>query len=207
MKCRKTPPDFQPAQIELELQHPFPKQTFCPDHNFSQPASVQCLLFILIEAVGSGDGLIDKWPHGEMDGWIHLPLTSFLNMCTRLIFFSLPIFWINHGKATLCGKRKKEKSHLKHTHKKGRNYQHIYHEKKKMFTCYPVPNEKGWKFKRNFSSLFFAIHRRVSFSSSFFPWKSERMLEDKETKQQTKCHCVVVAIHGKTLVSLLAPHS
>lgn len=34
-----------------------------------------------------------------------------------------------------------------------------------MFTCYPVPNEKGWKFKRNFSFLFFAIHRRVSFFS------------------------------------------
>lgn len=33
------------------------------------------------------------------------------------------------------------------------------------------------------------------------------MLEDKETKQQTKCHCIVVAIHGKTLVSLLMPHS
>lgn len=82
----------------------------------------------------------------------------------------------------------------------------IYTMRKKMFTCYPVPNEKRWKFKRNFSFLFFAIHRRVSFSS-FFPWKSERMLGDKETKHKTKCHCIVVAIHGKTLVSVLMPDS
>jgi hypothetical protein len=36
---------------------------------------------------------------------------------------------------------KEEKKPFK-AQKKERDYQHIYHEKK-MFTCYPVPNEKG----------------------------------------------------------------
>lgn len=55
-----------------------------------------------------------------------------------------------------------------------------------------LSDEKGWPVKRNFSSLYFAIHRRISFFLLplllllFFPWKSERMLGDKETNQANK---------------------
>lgn len=68
--------------------------------------------------------------------------------------------------------------------------------------------------KKTFSPILCRSSKKIS-PSPFLPpnaTKSERMLEDRETKQQTKYHCTEVAIHSKknktkkTLVRPIVSH-